>query len=132
MEGYLTLTFQSLTLMNQGLNWSSNLNRIESIFLIITMIVCCSAPMAITWYFIKNFTHYREKQFLRRFRSVIRDFNYRFKWNSVFVSLFCYRRLVMSLLIVFLPSYPFAQVQLITQSSAFVIIIYGYSNVYQT
>jgi hypothetical protein len=36
----------------------------------------------------------------------------------------------MCLLIVFCSSYPFLQVQLITQSCVFVVIFYGYSNVY--
>jgi hypothetical protein len=38
----------------------------------------------------------------------------------------------MSLIIVFLPAYPYAQVQLITLSCVFVVIFFGYSNVYQT
>jgi hypothetical protein len=38
----------------------------------------------------------------------------------------------MSLIIVFLPAYPYAQVQLITLSCVFVVIFFGYSNVYKT
>jgi hypothetical protein len=49
----------------------------------------------------------------------------------MFISIFCYRRLVLSLLIVFLPSYPYAQAQLVTQSCVFVVILFGYSNVYK-
>ena len=76
------------------------------------MIVCGIAPLAMTVYFIFKISQFRNKQFLRRFSSVIGDFNYRNKWSSMFFSIFCYRRLVMSLLIVFLPTYPYGQVQL--------------------
>jgi hypothetical protein len=38
----------------------------------------------------------------------------------------------LSLLIVFLPSYPYSQIQLITLSCVLVVIILGYSNAYQT
>ena len=76
------------------------------------MIICGIAPLAMTVYFIIKFRQFRDKNFLRRFSSVIGDFNYRNKWSSMFFSIFCYRRLVMSLLIVFLPTYQYGQVQL--------------------
>ncbi len=74
------------------------------------MIVCGIAPLAMTVYFIFKISQFRNKQFLRRFSSVIRDFNYRYKWSSMYISIFCYRRLFLSLLIVFLPTYPSAQI----------------------
>jgi hypothetical protein len=132
IEGYLALTLESLTLMKNGLNWSTNLNIEEAVFAIVTMIVCGVAPVAMTVYFIINFTQFRNQTFLKKFSSVIEDFNYRYKWSCMFIPLFCYRRLVMSLLIVFMPRYEYAQVQLITLSCVFVVIFYGYSNVYQT
>jgi hypothetical protein len=112
IEGYLQLTLESLILMNKGLDWSTGLNKKQAFFAIITMIVCGIAPLAITVYFIIYFTQFRNKKFLQRFSSVIEELNYRNKWSSIFISIFCYRRLVLSLLIVFLPSYPYAQVQL--------------------
>ena len=103
IEGYIELTLESLILMKKGLNWSTNLDREEAVFVIITMMVCGIAPLAMTVYFIINFTQFRNKIFLKRFSSVIGEFNYRSKWSSIVISIFCYRRLVMSLLIVFLP-----------------------------
>ena len=67
-----------------------------------------------------------------RYSSIIGDFNYRCRWSPIFISIFCYRRLILSLLTVLLPYYPYAQVQLITLSCIFVVIFYGYSNVYKT
>jgi hypothetical protein len=103
IEGYIELTLESLIVMNNGLNWNNNLNIEEAVFVIITMIVCGIAPLAMTVYFIINFTQFKNKEFLQRFSSVIGDFNNRYKWSSLFISIFCYRRLVLSLLIVFLP-----------------------------
>jgi hypothetical protein len=59
MEGYLTLTLESLTLINKGLDWSTGLNIKQALFAIFTMIVCGIAPLAITLYFIVNFTQFR-------------------------------------------------------------------------
>jgi hypothetical protein len=132
IEGYLALTLESLTVMNKGLYWNTILNIEEALFAIITMIVCGFAPLTITVYFIINFTQFRNQEFLKRFSSVIKDFNYRNKWSAMFISIFCYRRLVMTLIIVFLPSHPYAQIQLITLSCVLVVIIFGYSNVYKT
>ena len=103
IEGYLALTLESITLMKKGLNWNTNLNIEEAVFGIITMIVCGIAPLAMTVFFIINFSQFRHKKFLQRFGSIIEDFNYRYKWSCMFISLFCYRRLVISLLIVFMP-----------------------------
>jgi hypothetical protein len=121
-----------MIIINNGLDWSTGLNRNQALFSITTMIVTSIAPLAMSFYFTIRFNLFRKKDFLLRFSSVIGDFNYRQKISSIFISIFCYRRLIMSLLIVFLPSYPYAQAQLMTLSCAVVIILYGYSNVYQT
>jgi hypothetical protein len=63
--------------MNKGLNWNTNLNIEEAVFVIITMIVCGIAPLAMTVYFIIKFSQFKNKKFLQRFGSIIEDFNYR-------------------------------------------------------
>ncbi len=131
MEGYLALTLESLTLLSKGLRWSTDLNKKENLFAIVTMIVCAFAPLGMTFFFTKNFTQFRNSKFLLRFSSIIGEFNWRNKWSSIFICIFCYRRLILSLLIVFLPSYPYAQIQLGTFSCVSVVILYGYSNVYR-
>ena len=110
IEGYLAITLESLTFISKGLDWSTELNIKQDLFAIISMSFCGFVPLAMTLYFIRNFTQFINNKFLRRFSSVIGDFNYRYKWSPMFISIFCYRRLIMSLLIVFLPSYPYAQV----------------------
>jgi hypothetical protein len=132
IEGYLALTLQSLSLMNKGLNWITALNTKENVFVIIALSTCSFAPLIMTMFFIRHFTQFRDKKFLLRFSSVIGELNWRYKWSSMFIFIFCYRRLILSLLIVFLPTYPSAQVQLITLTNVFAIIIFTWSNVYQT
>ena len=75
---------------------------------------------------------FRNKKFLRRFGSLVGDFNYRSKWSSMYIFIFCYRRLILVFLIVFLPTHPYAQVQLVTLKCGFLVIFFGYLNVYQT
>jgi hypothetical protein len=71
IEGYLVLTLESLTLMNKGLNWNTNLNREEAVFVIITMVVCGIAPLTMTVYFIIKFSQFRNKNFLLQFGSIV-------------------------------------------------------------
>ncbi len=131
MEGYLALTLESLTLLSKGLSWSNGLNKKENLFAIVIMIVCAFAPLRMTYFFTKNFTQFRDRKFLHRFSSIVVEFNWRNKWSSIFICIFCYRRLILSLLIVFLPSYPYAQIQIMTYSCVCVVIFYGHSNVYR-
>lgn len=114
LEGYLILTLESLILMKNGLDWSNELNIKQALFAITTMTICVIAPLGMTIFFTIRFNQFRDKKFLLRYSSVIGDYNFREKLSSFFISIFCYRRLVMSLLIVLLPSYPNAQVQLMT------------------
>jgi hypothetical protein len=131
MEGYLALTLESLTLLTKGLSWSAGLNIKENLFAIVIMIVCALAPLTMTFFFTKNFTKFRDSKFLLRYSSVIEELNWRNRWSSMFICIFCYRRLILSLLIVFLPSYPYAQIQLLTFSCVSVVIFYGYSNAHR-
>ena len=68
---------------------------------------------------------------MSKFNSIIGDFNYRYWLSASFISIFCYRRLIEVLLILFMDSYPYAQVQFMTLSCIFVVILFGYSNTYR-
>ena len=117
--------------MHQGLNWSNGINIAQAIFAIVTMIICGVAPAGMTFFFTIKIQQFRDKVFLSRFGSIIGDFNFREKMSSVFISIFCYRRLIEVLLIVFVSSYPYAQVQLMTLSCVLAVILFGYSNTYR-
>ncbi len=117
--------------MNKGLDFYTEINRAQAVFAIITMIIFGIAPLLMTVYFRIRINNFRNALFLLRFSSIIGDFNYRERMCSLFISIFCYRRLVEAVLIVFLPSKPYAQVQIMTISCVFVVIMFGYSNVYQ-
>ena len=117
--------------MHQGLDWSNGMNITQAIFAIVTMIICGAAPAGMTFFFTIKIQQFRDKVFLSRFGSIIGDFNFREKMSSVFISIFCYRRLIEVLLIVFVSSYPYAQVQLMTLSCVLAVILFGYSNTYR-
>ena len=117
--------------MYRGLDWSNGINITQAIFAIVTMIICGVAPAGMTFFFTIKIQQFRDKVFLSRFGSIIGDLNFREKMSSVFISIFCYRRLIEVLLIVFVSSYPYAQVQLITLSCVLTVILFGYSNAYR-
>jgi hypothetical protein len=56
IEGYLAFTLESLTLMNKGLDWSNALNVKQDLFAIISLTFCGFVPLAMTLFFIRNFT----------------------------------------------------------------------------
>jgi hypothetical protein len=75
MEGYIALTLLSLTHLSKDLNWSTDLGIKQNLFAIVTIIVCAIAPIGMTFFFTKNFSQFRDKNFLLRFSSVIGEFN---------------------------------------------------------
>jgi hypothetical protein len=120
----------SLTLAYSGFSWSSYLNRAQAVFSIITLLVCSVSPLAMTVYFATRINMFRDKQFLDRFSSVIGDLNWRNRLSSFFISIFCYRRMALILITVFVATYPCSQVQLTVVSCMMVIIFFGYTNAY--
>jgi hypothetical protein len=66
------------------------------------MAVLVSAPLAITLYLVKNHSKFREKAFMSKFNGITGDLNFKHKTSPVIISLFCYRRLLQTLLIVFM------------------------------
>jgi hypothetical protein len=51
MEGYISMSLYSLTLANEGFNWSDQLDRAQGVFAIIVIIICGVAPIAMTTFF---------------------------------------------------------------------------------
>jgi hypothetical protein len=72
------------------------------------MAICGIAPMAMTLFFIFKIKYYRSELFIKRFGSIIKDLNFRSRFNSIYISTFCYRRLAEVVLIVFMAGYPYA------------------------
>jgi hypothetical protein len=104
------ITVPCLTLARDGFNWSDNLSRSEAVFAIVSIFIYSIAPAAITFYFITRIKEYRTESFMRKFKGVIGEFNWKYRFNSVFISLFCYRRMVLVLLILFVGDFPNAQI----------------------
>ena len=83
-----------------------------------------------TVYFAIKIKYFKNVSFLLRFGSVIGDLNHRNRLSPSYISIFCYRRLAEVSLIVFMSSYPYAQIQLMVVSCVLTIILFGYSNSY--
>jgi hypothetical protein len=102
MESYILLTHKSLISISNGLGWSSWVSTIQSLFSIFTLTICIFAPALMTLYFKVNYKKFRFKTFKLRFASVTSNLNWRVSYSSNFISIFCYRRLVEVLIILYL------------------------------
>jgi hypothetical protein len=95
------------------------------------LLICILAPVAMTVYFRKNHKLFRQKTFVKRFGEVVNNLNFRDKNAANYFVIFCYRRLFLVALIVFLQDYPYAQIQLMCLSCSYVVISVGHSNIYR-
>lgn len=131
MESYINLTLTTLTFIATTDYWSDNFKITETLFSFVVMFVCVVAPAVISLYFACNIKKFLIPSFKRRFDAVIKNWNWRSAWCSLYFSIFCYRRLIEVILIVFLQNYAFAQLQLMTFSSVMVIITFGSSDAFR-
>jgi hypothetical protein len=90
-----------------------------------SFVVFLLAPATMTTYFYRNYKNLREKSFLKRFSSVVENLNYRSKFSSFFISIFCYRRLFLQLLLVFGGKYPAIQIMTMVFMNNISVIIFG-------
>lgn len=74
------------------------------------LLICTLAPVAMTVYFRRNHKRFRQKAFVKRFGEVVNNLNFRDKNATNYFVIFCYRRLFLVALIVFLQDYPYAQI----------------------
>lgn len=68
---------------------------------------------------------------VHRFGDLINPLSFRHTSATNFFSIYCYRRLLWAILIVFAGNTPYAQVMLVTFSCTVVLILMGYSYVYR-
>jgi len=109
MEAYLNLTLNCVNLLYTvpSLFDSSNMS-LQSIFAIMTLIVCTFCPILVSLYFMCKIRYFRNEEFLKKFGSVMKVYEFRSKMSGFFFSIFCYRRFVQVILIVCLAKWSWA------------------------
>ena len=119
------MIIMSLSIFYSGFDWDSVLNGASSFFSLLSFFVYIIAPVILTIFFVKNFKRFRYKSFILKYGEITENLNFRNKFSATFISLFCYRRLILAIIFTFLSDYPFAQTIVVTLSSVFVIITLG-------
>jgi predicted membrane protein len=106
LESYLAVTLVNLQkIFDAGLIWSNPVQIVFSLVTLITIIFYIVAPMCMTVYFRRFVNKFYLTSFNKRFRDVTGDLQPKESSSPNFFVIFCYRRLVASLLIVLLQSH---------------------------
>ena len=95
--------------------------------MIVQLIVYGFGPLALTVYLRRNFDKFRLTTFKSQFNEVIEALSYRRVSSNNLFLVFCYRRLILVILIVLMRDFTYAQIQLQVFTTQTVIIIVGLS-----
>ena len=95
MEAYLNLTLNCVNLLYTvpSLFKSSNMST-QTVFAIITLVVCIFSPIFVSFYFMCKIRYFRNEEFLKKFGSIMKVYEFRSKMSGFFFSIFCYRKFV--------------------------------------
>jgi hypothetical protein len=92
-EGYMELSLISLLAVAEGLDWSTNFARMESLLVIAILALVFLLPILLTSYFRSRHSFFRDGEFLDKFKEVVEDLSHRRKNSPYFIAIYCYRRL---------------------------------------
>lgn len=101
LETYLPNSLQQFQLIQEGYKWTSFMHVILNLSQIFNTILTCLAPVVIYFYFRSQYEHFREQEFRARFGDSTDILNHRNNSASVYFLVFCFKRLMLVLLIVF-------------------------------
>jgi hypothetical protein len=87
------------------------------------------APARWTIFLRQNIKKFRKPSFKKKYGSMIENLNFKEKSSANQIAIFCYRRLMQSLLIVVFTEKYYFQIQIMTAGSTLFIISAGMSNV---
>lgn len=110
VESYLSISLSFLSWYALPRQWDQPVDIIINLFCILNFCVYILMPMLTRRFFIKNFEKFKEPDFRARFKEVLAQLSYRYDTSPNFFTIFCYRRLVLVFLIVYLQNYPAQQV----------------------
>jgi hypothetical protein len=129
IEGYSTLSLLSLEQVIQ-LEWTDSMSKGKTVIAIITLLVLLFAPISMTIYFSNHLAQFWDASYQNKFKDIIDLYNPKTASHANHISIFCYRRLALAVLIVFAKNYPALQFICMHLSCISVLIAFGYSNVF--
>ena len=124
MESYLQIVLSCLIVFRAGLDNETGSQIFRSVFVSTALLGCVLIPGLVSAYLQINRGRFHKKAFHGRFASVIGELNHKQSLSSWLFSLYCYRRLILGLLIVFMSRYSYAQVQLICFATGIGFILF--------
>jgi hypothetical protein len=83
-------------------------NKVQTVVASLIILMALIVPVYLSCYLKKNIRLFRKPLFKKRFGSIIENLNFREKWSSNYIWIFCYRRLAQICLVVFVKDYYFA------------------------
>ena len=112
LESYTPLMQTLLENLHRGLNWSTLIYICLSANDVAFSIIYGLFPLAVTVYFYRKQDKFKKVWFRKRWEEIMGNLTWRRKSSAFYIAIFCYRRLLAALLVVFLADFPWAQVML--------------------
>lgn len=124
LEGYLPLTHAKLLQLRAGYKWDSALMIALSLSSIAWLCIYVFGPIFLWKFFSKHVENFREKWFRRRFGDSTNILTHRRRKAALYFLIFCYRRLLIMITLVFVSSKCF-QIEFTILTIQFTMLLMG-------
>lgn len=131
IESYISICLAYVSWYSLPRKWEKGVDYSINIFCLSHLFVYMLSPYLFQRFLNRNFERFKERSFRRKFHEVIIKLNYREKSSTNFFLVFCYRRLLLTVFIVFLTKTPALQIAFQLYVIIGVFIVMGMSNVYR-
>lgn len=131
IESYISISLNYISWVALPRKWDTSADISMNLFCISHLVLYLLSPLIVTKYLRKNFDRFKEPWFKRSFHELIMKLNYRQLSSTNFFAIFCFRRLLLVVFVVFLTKTPSLQITLQLYTIIGVFIGMGMSNIYR-
>jgi hypothetical protein len=110
IESYISICLAYVSWYSLPRNWATGEDYTINIFCLSHLLVYTFSPYLFYRFLNRNFDRFKEPSFRRKFHEVLIKLNYRTTTSTNFFLVFCYRRLLLTVFIVFLTKTPALQI----------------------
>ena len=110
LESYIEVTFSALTVINLGLSWDNTFDTMRSLVAILSITLYSVLPFIVSSYFFMKFNKFGDKNFHKKYKETIEKLNQRTRFSGVFFAMFCYRRLLLVINIMYIGQHNYFQI----------------------
>lgn len=123
IEGCFGFILDSFTQISYGLYWGSTIQVILSLEAVILVSIYIVGPIMLSIYLYFNRESYDKTEFKNKLGEVTEVLNKDNSLSSSHVALFCYRRMMIGVMVVFLDTGAYSQIILLVHLNLTVVII---------